>query len=245
MPTYSTEDKKTVVAGMVKDIQNKEREVYEQELYANQNWKDAAQLAYEGLEGRPFDGTEEELVKMGLDMASRFEYNLTGQALYLQKLKDATPEQKMGMYYLVDTYDKKDWTGDGVGRFLREMGMDATNYIFGAGILTKTIGGTAIKRGAMETLRNGFEGAMKTKYGAVSMSGAAYTGAYDIMAQELETEVGKDFPESGLPEEIDLGQTAAMMSVGAAVVPTVVEVPKAAGKAIGNGIKKAVQKRVK
>lgn len=244
MPTYSTEDKKTVIAGMVKDIQNKEREVYEQELYANQNWKDAAQLAYEGLEGRPFDGTEEELVKMGLDMASRFEYNLTGQALYLQKLKDATPEQKMGMYYLVDTYDKKDWTGDGITRFLREMGMDATNYIFGAGILTKAVAGSAVKKSAMEVLKSGFDGAMKTKYGAAAMSGAAYTGAYDIMAQELETDVGKEFPETGLPTEVDPGQTAAMMSIGAGAIPAALETPAAVGKAVKKGVK-AIQKKVK
>ena len=196
MPTYSTEDKKSVINGMVKDIQNKEREVNEQELYGSQNWKDAAQLAYEGLEGRPFDGSEEDLVKMGLDMASRFEYNLTGQALYLQRLKDATPEQKMGMYYLVDTYEKKDWTGDGVTRFLREMGMDATNYIFGAGIFTKAVAGSAIKKNAMGILKSGFEGAMKTKYGTAAMSGAAYTGAYDIMEQKLATDVGEEFPET-------------------------------------------------
>lgn len=205
-----TMDRDTIIRNMATDVLNNERTVREEELLTDPDFIQASKMAFEGVGGEPFVGTDQEAVKMGLDMASRFNYNVTGMGVQLAKLNDAPDENKLAMYYIVDTLDKKDVTASGVGRFFKEMALDPMNYIFGGGVAVRLAGGQAIKKSSMGMLKDGAKRYIK-RYGSLATQGAA---------MEAKTETGRQIleKEAKVREELDpteIAKAAAIGTVGA------------------------------
>lgn len=224
-------DRDSIIRNMATDVLNHERRVREEELMSDPDFIQAAKMAYEGVGDEPFTGTDQEAVQMGLDMASRFNYNITGMGIQLAKLQDAPDENKLAMYYIVDTLDKKDVTKAGVGRFFRELALDPMNYVFGAGVATKVIGGESIKHGAMQMLKEGAERYFK-KYGSLAGQGAIMEAKAEAGRQQLEK-------EAKVREEMDIGEIGEAAAIGTAGALGITH----AAEALGKGVKKVLSKQ--
>lgn len=186
-------DRDSIVKEMSQDILNNERSVQEEELFADQTFVQSAKMAYRAVGDEDFKGTDQEAVQMGLDMASRFNYNITGMGVQLAKMNDASDDDKLAMLYIVDTLDKKDMTWDGAGRAIREMALDPMNYVFGAGVGARIGTKVATGKGVSEVtgkamLKDWFKKVYAHKYANPAMQGGLMETKAEAGRQKLEIE---------------------------------------------------------
>lgn len=227
-------DRDAIIKNMAQDIYNDQRRVTEESLYKDQMFIQSSKMAYRAVAGDDFQGTDEEAVKMGLDMASRFNYNITGMGIQLAKMSDASDEDKLAMLYIVDTLDKKDITVEGSMRFFRELGLDPMNYVFGrsvgAGLKTRAV---AINAGK-SMLREAAERVVKNKYVSTGIQGGAMEGKAEAGRQMLEI-------EAKTRDEFDIGSIAEKTTVGTLAGSSLMK----GTEMIGEGVKKVLKPKVK
>ena len=207
-------DSKQIVSDMAQEIYNTEREYTEQDLGKDATWIEASRMAYKYFNNSDFNGTDEEAAKAGFEMMGEFNYNMAlGTIPMAAKIGEASDEQKLAFYYMMDTYDKKDVSAAGVGRFFKNVGLDPTTYIgigtLGFGFAGKAAGSQAAKAGLKEMLKQGAKKYLQSTTTVAATEGAIYTAADDIARQNVAV-------EAGMQEEIDPTQTAAAAGIGAA-----------------------------
>lgn len=225
MAEYSLEEEQALTKEMADKIYNDSYSVTEEELMQDKNWIDASKDVYKALEGVEWSGTDEDLAKTGLDMMSRFNYNLTlGTINYTTRLQDADEKTKLSFYYLMDMYDKKDISKNGVVRAFKEMGLDPASYIgigtLGFGFAGKQAAAQTAKKGIKEMLKQGAIKYLQSPTAVAATEGAIYTSADDIARQEAA--IGAGFQDKFSPE-----QTALTGAAGAAVGAGLVQAAKA------------------
>lgn len=196
------------------DLVKENRKVQEEELYSDTNFVDSMRILHAKQEGADAETPpDQELVKWGLGYLADVNYNLMDLGEAAVDFNSATDLEKMAMSYGLDTYDAKDVTWDGVGRFAEAFATDPTNLIgfgtLGAGFAAKFTGKTVAKQAFKKMLMN--------PANIAAVEGAVFTGAEDAMRQDLEVDVG-------MKDETSLAQTAMASTVGAV-----------AGKALGEG----------
>lgn len=237
MPNYSNEEQQVLTKEMSDKIYNDSYSTTEEELVQDTNWIEASKAVYQELEGAEWSGSDEDLAKKGLDMMSRFNYNLTlGTINYTAKLQDANPQTKLSFYYMMDMYDKKDISGNGVLRAFKEMGLDPASYIgigtLGMGFAGKQAAATAAKTGLKSMLKQGAIKFLQSPTAVAATEGAIYTGVDDVARQDAA--IG-----AGVQDEYSPGQTAVATGIGAVAGAGFVK----GGQALGRGITKAVNEQ--
>lgn len=233
---YSEADQRTITKEMSDKIYNDSYTTTEEELVQDTNWIQASKDVYKQLEGVDWSGSDEDVAKKGLDMMSRFNYNLTlGTINYTAQLQDAPDQTKLSFYYLMDMYDKKDISGNGVLRAFKEMGLDPASYIgigtLGMGFVGKQAAAATAKTGLKEMLKQGAIKYLQSTTAVAATEGAIYTGVDDFARQDAA--IG-----AGVQDEYSPGQTAIAAGVGAGVGAGFVQ----GAKAVGKGINKVIQK---
>lgn len=234
MINYSETDQRTITKEMADKIYNDSYTTTEEELVKDTNWIEASKSVYKQLEGVEWSGSDEDLAKKGLDMMGRFNYNLTlGTINYTAQLQDADDQTKLSFYYMMDMYDKKDISGNGVLRAFKEMGLDPASYIgigtLGLGFAGKQAAAATAKTGLKEMLKQGAIKYLQSATAVAATEGAIYTGVDDFARQEAA--IG-----AGVQDEYSPGQTAVAGVVGATVGAGFVQ----GAKAVGKGISKAI-----
>ncbi len=232
MPNYSDEETRTLTKEMSDKIYNDSYEVTEQELVQDSAWIEATKSVYKELEGVEWSGADEDAAKTGLDLMSRFNYNLTlGTINYTAKLQDADPKTKLAFYYMMDMYDKKDISGNGVMRAFKEMGLDPASYIgigtLGMGFVGKQAAATTAKTGLKAMLKQGAIKFLQSPTAVAATEGAIYTGVDDIARQDAA--IG-----AGVQDKYSPGQTALATGIGAAAGAGIVKGTQAIGRGISN-----------
>lgn len=235
MEQYTTKQTQELTKEMSDKIYNDSYSVTEEELKKDTNWIEASKDVYKELNGVEYSGADEDLASEGLQMMSRFNYNLTlGTINYTHQLKDADDKTKLSFYYMMDMYDKKDISGNGVLRAFQEMGLDPATYIglgsFGVGFAGKAAATQATKAGVKEFLKQGAIKFLQSPAKVAAVEGAIYTGADDIARQEAA--IG-----AGVQDEFDKTRTVVAAGVGATAGATIVK----GGAAIANGVKKVIK----
>lgn len=235
MSNYSNEEQQVLTKEMSDKIYNDSYSTTEEELQKDTNWIEASKSVYKELEGVEWSGSDEDLAKTGLDMMSRFNYNLTlGTINYTAKLQDADPQTKLSFYYMMDMYDKKDISGNGVLRAFKEMGLDPASYIgigtLGLGFAGKQATATAAKTGLKAMLKQGAMKFLQSPTAVAATEAGIYTGVDDFARQDAA--IG-----AGVQDEYSPGQTAVATTIGAGVGAGFVQGAKAAGRGISKVIK--------
>ena len=213
---YTQEEQQQIIDDMSASIYNKERTYTEDELGKDAVWIEASKAVYKHFNGSDYVGTPEELAKEGLNIMGEFNYNMTfGTATQTVKIQDADDYTKTAFYYMMDTYDKKDISKEGVGRAFKEMALDPLNYAMaigtaGVGFFGKQAAGSAAKVGLKETLKQSAIRYMTNPVAVGATEGAAYTVADDFARQDAA--VG-----AGYQEGYDPVQGAVAGAVGAGV----------------------------
>jgi len=227
---YTNEEKQTITKGMSDKIYNDSYSVTEEELQKDTDWIEASKDVYNELEGIEWSGTDEDLAKKGLDMMSRFNYNLTlGTINYTAKLQDADDKTKLSFYYMMDMYDKKDISQNGVLRAFKEMGLDPASYVgigtLGIGFAGKQAVAQTAKTGLKEMFKQGAMKYLRSTTAVAATEGAIYTGADDIARQEAA--IG-----AGVQDTFSPGRTATVTAVGATLGAAIPQVFKGIGKGV-------------
>ncbi len=230
MPNYSDEETRTLTKEMSDKIYNDSYSTTEEELKTDTNWIEATKSVYKELEGVEWSGADEDAAKTGLDLMSRFNYNLTlGTINYTAKLQDADPKTKLAFYYMMDMYDKKDISGNGVMRAFKEMGLDAASYIgigtLGMGFAGKQAATVAAKTSLKAMLKQGAIKFLQSPTAVAATEGAIYTGVDDIARQDAA--IG-----AGVQDEYSPGQTALATGIGAAAGAGIVKGTQAIGRKV-------------
>jgi hypothetical protein len=117
-------------------------------------------------------------------------------------LKQAPEDQKKAFLFLLDNFEKVDYSWAGAGRFAKYAALDPTNYV---GLGTLGVGAAAAE-GARLTTAAGIKAALKV--GLIGgMEGAAYGGAQQRMEQEARVNTGGQ-------DAVDYGKVALGAGVG-------------------------------
>jgi len=220
---------------MSQKIYDDEREYTEAELQKDATWAEASRKAYKAINGSDFNGTDEEAASEGLSMMGEFNYNLAlGTIPMASKMGEVDDESKLAFYYMMDTYDKKDISWNGVGRFLKGIGTDPTTYVgistLGIGLGAKEAAKFTARQGLKEMLKTGAKKFIQSTTAVAATEGALYVGAEDVARQEVGI-------QAGVQEEYDPTQTAVAAGMGAAGGAGLVQATKAVGKGIGKAMK--------
>lgn len=215
MPSYTEDEQRVLTKEMSDKIYNDSYEITEQELVQDSAWIEATKDVYQQLEGVEWSGSDEDAAKKGLEMMGRFNYNLTlGTINYTAQLQDADDKTKLSFYYMMDMYDKKDISGNGVLRAFKEMGLDPASYIgigtLGMGFAGKQAATTAAKTGLKSMLKQGAIKYLQSPTAIAATEGAIYTGVDDFARQDAA--IG-----AGVQDEYSPGQTAVATTIGAGV----------------------------
>lgn len=234
MSNYSHEEQQVLTKEMSDKIYNDSYSTTEEELQKDTNWIEATKDVYQQLEGVEWSGSDEDAAKKGLEMMGRFNYNLTlGTINYTAQLQNADDKTKLSFYYMMDMYDKKDISGNGVMRAFKEMGLDPASYIgigtLGMGFVGKQAAATTAKTGLKAMLKQGAIKLLQSPAAVGGIEAGIYTGVDDIARQDAA--IG-----AGVQDEYKPGQTAVATAIGAGVGAGFVK----GGQALGRGVKKVV-----
>lgn len=178
-------------------------------LASNQDWLSASRVMYQMNEGKPFQGSDQELAEWGLDMMGWFNYNLPVMAVDAAKIGTAEQFEKDAFLYLMDSYDNLNVSWEGAGRFFKGVLADPTTYV-GLGTLGIGLGG---KEAAKQATKTGVRELLKTglKTGTVAgVEGAMYGAVDNTIRQSIEVSGGRK-------EEIDGTSVLGSAAVGAGV----------------------------
>jgi Ca2+-binding EF-hand superfamily protein len=232
MPQYTNEEQQSITKEMSDKIYNDEFSIVEEELKKDANWIEASKDVYNELEGVEWSGSDEDIATKGLEMMSRFNFNLTlGTINYTARMQDADDKTKLSFFYLIDMYDKKDISKNGVLRAFKEIGLDPASYIgiasLGVGFAGKQAAATTAKTGLKEMLKRGAIKFLQSPVAVGAVEGAIYTGSDDIARQDAA--IG-----AGIQDDFDKTQAAVATGVGAALGAGLVKGAELGGKALKN-----------
>ena len=209
----SIDEHQQIIRDMTQSVYDEQREYTEKELGADATWIEASKIAFQHEEGGQFTGTDEDAAKYGLEMMGKFNYNMAlGTIPMAAKIGEASDDEKLAFYYMMDAYDKKDISTEGTARFFKNLALDPTTYV-GIGSLGWAFAG---RQAASTTARTGLKAVLKEstkKYltsttAIAATEGAMFTAAEDVARQEVAV-------QAGVQEEYDPLQTVVSSAIGA------------------------------
>lgn len=199
-------------------------------LETDPSWLDASELMYRAMNGRPPQEefkTDRELAEWGLQFMADMNWSLITLGRVSNKMLNITDQEtKMGLMYMMDTFDNVDISAAGVWRGTKAFVTDPLNFI---GLSTFGIG-TVGKRAAQGGAKLAFREALKQSAGRAGViagvEGMIFAGAENTMRQGVEIGIGRR-------DEFSYGELAGMTALGGVVGGTVGTVfDMAAGKVV-------------
>ena len=222
---------------MLTAIQDREKTYKEEDLAKDLNWLEASGKIYQmNNDGEKFAGNPQELAKYGIDQMSEFNYNVSmGTIPDVMKVEKADHDTQVAFAYMMDTYDKKDITLDGVGRALKETMTDPLTYMgistLGAGFAANKGAQYAAKEGFKNRLHASIRSYLTSGLAVGATEGALYTSGDATARQSV-------MQDAGLMNEYDLGNIAVSGAIGAGAGAGIAKGAQVVGRAIGKGIDK-------
>ena len=222
---------------MLQAIQDREKTYREEDLATDLNWLEASGKIYQmNNDGEKFAGDNKDLAQYGIDQMSEFNYNVSmGTIPDVMKVEKADHDTQVAFAYMMDTYDKKDITLNGVGRALKETMTDPLTYLgistLGAGFAAKKGAQYAVKEGFKNRLHSAIRSYMTSGLAIGATEGALYTAGDQTARQSV-------YQDASMMEGYDVGNIALSGAVGAVAGAGIAKGAEVVGKAIGKGIDK-------
>lgn len=170
------------------DVANVPQGIDPAKLHESKDWLTASKTLYEATQGKRWDGPDKDLANWGLWQMAMFNYNLVNAATDAVSLKFAPPEQQKAFLFLLDSFDKVDYSVSGFGRALASMGVDPTTYVglgtFGVGIAAAKGAGFATKEALKAALKTGVWGALEGAAYGTAQSGIEQAARINARGQE-------------------------------------------------------------
>lgn len=230
------------------DELSEEEQVTEAALMADASFARNSRIVYQFIHGKPFEGSDVEAGRYGIDAIGEVYWNLTGertggaavplmrdaeettaQEKYLgampmfYKLADTgTPEQAAAVANMIGQYDRlPNNTSRGWFRAIRGVMHDYLTY---SGLGFVGARGAANMSGR-ETAKKMFNdlatSLVENRFKAASVAGAGYTAAYDVGQQMTEIKGEAADPSLGMSPEARAARTGIATTTGAALGPAI------------------------
>jgi hypothetical protein len=172
---------------------------------------DPMQLEQDGVEGKtlldPDSMSDDELGEWALDFMGWFNYHMPSMAMNVNRIKTGDTRQKMALFYLMQMYDDKEMTWDGVWRGVKGIISDPSTYV---GLSTLGIG-TVVGASVKAASRTSVKAALKASLGPIlagSAEAGVYTGTDDALRQAVSI-------MAGAQEGFDPVRSAVATTIGA------------------------------
>jgi hypothetical protein len=199
-----------------------------------EGWRDATALVYEMEEGKPFSGTDDQLVDWYIDEMSSFHWkigipraegvpgiNSEGMAYYMVRAMQEGPEFAQALLSMVDTYERVNTSWDIVGKNIGNLLTDPVNLVGvpGGGALGMKVGGMVAKK----AMTNWLTKAAAIGAGGGAVEGTVWGGGEEAMHQQIEKEAGyrdemQYMPGGGEPGIIGYGGMGMVAGTGLGAV---------------------------
>lgn len=181
--------------GGVKPFGPIKKDVNWKSLAKDASWLDASELMYRAMNGKPPQEefkTDQELSEWGLQFMADMDWSLITLGRVSNKMLNITdPETKMGLAYMLDTYDNVDVSAAGVWRGTKAFATDPLNFI---GLSTFGIG-SAGKAAAQQATKMAFRQALKQSAGRAGViagiEGMVFTGTDNYIRQGIDLDIGR------------------------------------------------------
>jgi len=188
----------------------------ESDLTTNPEWLDSARSMFKIYNGEDFDGTDQELSEMGLDMVSDFNWNIPNTIkLGLYNPAKYGTEYAQALTKMLDIYDQTEWNSDSFWRAIGGIAADPTTYI-GLGV-GKWTAGKVMTQFAKSKLKDSIktEGSKRLIQAG---SGLAAAGASEggLVSAGVEATRQSAEKSAGTRDEMDYGRVATTGATGAA-----------------------------
>jgi len=158
------------------------------------------------LEDIPFEQMNDEQRKkyaeFGLEFMGAFNYNLPMMGIRTSQLSDMEDDTKFRFLQMMKTYDDKEITWSGTGRFFKNMLTDPTTYIGLSTLGVGVIGRHGVKEMTKKGLIEAFKGSIKSPTALAAFEGGTYFTADDALRQSVkiqgDEQTGFDFGQSAI-----------------------------------------------
>jgi len=151
------------------------------------------------------------------------------------KVEKADHDTQVAFAYMMDTYDKKDITLDGVGRALKETMTDPLTYVgistLGAGLMARKGAEYVAKEGFKKRLHGAIRSYLTSGLAVGATEGALYTAGDEVARESV-------YQDANLMDGYSGTNIAASGAMGAVAGAGLVKGIDVAGKGIGKGIEK-------
>jgi hypothetical protein len=206
-PAHAAENNTSVQLGQ--QHPRKKKSPTEEELLKNDLWIMASRIAMTMFSGqdafaagqgdpmqlepdKPLTAenmTDEEAADWGMDMMGWFNYNLPSMGMNVNRMRSADPRQKMAMYYLMNMYDDKQMSWDGVWRGVKGIMTDPSTYVGLSTLGIGTVVGAAVKAASRTSVKAALKASLKPILAGAAEAGV-YTGADDALRQAVSIMAG-------------------------------------------------------
>lgn len=195
-----------------------EPDIDQDELPTVGGWEDATRLIYQAEEGRPFEGTTEQLIDWYTEQMSSFNWkigapgiNTQGMAYYMMRAMKEDESYAKALLTMIDIYDRVRTNWGIVGENIQQLLTDPVNLVGvpGAGALGVKAAGVAAKGAMRKWLQTRLGQAVAGSASAGAVNTAVHTGGAEAGMQRVEQ-------AANMREDLNLGQVASSAAFGAA-----------------------------
>jgi hypothetical protein len=178
------------------------------DLMVDEAWQSASQILYEAEEGKPFQGSAEDLLDWTFNEMSNFNWRTFTMANYARKALTREGEYAQALSYLVNTYDRVPTDFDIFGKSLGAFATDPVNVVgLGGGAVGTRLAVAAAKGRMKKILENAVARSAVVAAGAGATEGALFGGAVDAARQGVDIAGGNQ-------EGFDAGRLGASVGIG-------------------------------
>ena len=172
----------------------------------------------------PVEMTDAQAAQWGLEMMGWFNYHMPSMAMNASRLQAGDNRQKMAMYYLMEMYEEKGMTWDGVSRAFKGIISDPSTYVGLSTLGIGTMAGASLKAATKTSVKAAIRAALKPILAGAAEAGA-YTLADDALRQAVKimagAQEGYDPVQGAISTGVGATFGAGFTGVAAAAVPAV------------------------
>lgn len=175
------------------------------------DWLMASYKVYQLTEGKPFQGSTQDLAEWGKDKFGWFNSNIPAMSFQANEvIRKGSQEQKEAFLYMMNTYDNTNFSWEGTKRWAKGIATDPTTYV---GLESLGLGKAAATIAAKEAAKNALIKAIGRTGLIAGAEGGIITGVDNTIRQGVEVDAGakKEFSTGELVKAAGTGATVGVV----------------------------------
>ncbi len=175
------------------------------------DWLMASYKVYQLTEGKPFQGSTQDLAEWGKDKFGWFNSNIPAMSYQANEvIRKGSQEQKEAFLYMMNTYDNTNFSWEGTKRWAKGIATDPTTYV---GLESLGLGKAAATMAAKEAAKTSLMKAIGRTGLIAGAEGGVIMGVDNTIRQGVEVDAGakKEFSTGELVKSVGTGVAAGVV----------------------------------